>query len=98
MADEKYKMGGYNDRGLTLLKKFAKSLIDKETEAASRKAMEIYENHLMVQVFEGDAYMLNTDIPESYLKLQVEAKDYGGAIRTKKKFIDYLRSQGTTDH
>ena len=42
--------------------------------------------------------MLNTDIPESYPKLQIEAKDYAGAIRTKKKFIDYLRGTGTTDH
>jgi len=33
-ADEFYKMGGYADRGLTLLKRFAKSLIDKETDAA----------------------------------------------------------------
>ena len=31
--------------------------------------MLIYENELMTQVFEGDNYLLNTDIPESYLRL-----------------------------
>ena len=60
--------------------------------------MLIYENELMTQVFEGDNYLLNTDIPESYLRLQIEAKDFAGAIRTKKKFIEYLRNEGTTDH
>ena len=50
-ADEFYKIGGYNDRGITLLKRFAKLLIEKETEVATRKAIELYENHLMVQVF-----------------------------------------------
>lgn len=50
-ADGFYKIGGYADRGLTLLKRFAKQLIDKESEVATRKAMEIYENHLMVQIF-----------------------------------------------
>lgn len=47
-ADGFYKIAGYADRGLTLLKRFAKSLIEKETEVASRKAMEIYEQHLMI--------------------------------------------------
>ena len=50
-ADEFYKIGGYNDRGITLLKRFTKLLIEKETEVATRKAIELYENHLMVQVF-----------------------------------------------
>lgn len=97
-ADGYYRIGGYNDRGLTLMKRFAKQLLEKETEAATQKAMLIYENELMTQVFEGDNYLLNTDIPESYLRLQIEAKDYAGAIRTKKKFIEYLRNEGTTDH
>lgn len=97
-ADEFYKIGGYPDRGLTLLKRFAKTLIEKETEEATAKAMELYENHLMVQVFEGENYLLNTDIPDTYLKLQMEQRDYVGAIRTKKRFIDYLRNEGTTDH
>jgi len=46
-ADEFYKIGGYPDRGISLLKRFAKSLMEKETEAATKKAMEIYESHLM---------------------------------------------------
>jgi len=49
-------------------------------------------------VFEGQNYQLNTDIPETYLKMQMEAKDYAGAIRTKKRFMDFLRQEGTTDH
>ena len=52
----------------------------------------------MTQVFEGDAYLLNTDIPESYLRLQMEQKDYAGAIRTKQRFIRYLHESGTYDH
>jgi len=61
--------------------------------------MEIYENHLMVQVFDSENnYLLNTDVPESYVKLLIEAKDFGGAIRTKKRFIEFLRNNGTTDH
>ena len=80
------------------MKRFARSLVEKETEVATKKAMEVYDKYLMVQIFEGDAYILNTDVPESYLKLQIEAKDFAGAIRTKKRFIDYLRGAGTTDH
>ena len=97
-ADEFYKIGGYNDRGITLLKRFTKLLIEKETEVATRKAIELYENHLMVQVFQGENYHMNTDIPESYLKLQLEARDFVGAIRTKKRLMDFLRNSGTTDH
>ena len=41
---------------------------------------------------------MNTDIPESYLKLQLEARDFVGAIRTKKRLMDFLRNSGTTDH
>ena len=47
-ADEYYKMGGYADRGLTLLKRFAKSLVEKETEDATNKAIDVYENHLII--------------------------------------------------
>lgn len=97
-ADECYKIGGYADRGLTLMKRFAKELLEKENEAATKKAMEVYETHLMEQVFEGDNYLLNPDIIEGYVKLQIEQKDFKGAIRTKKRFIDYLRGVGTTDH
>ena len=75
-ADEFYKIGGYNDRGLGLMKRFAKQLVERETEQASKKAMEVYENHLMTQVFEDDNYLLHTDIVETYLKLQVEQKDF----------------------
>lgn len=42
-ADEYYKIGGYNDRGLTLMKKFAKSMLDKETPEATAKAFKLYE-------------------------------------------------------
>ena len=54
------------------MKRFAKQLVERETEQASKKAMEVYENHLMTQVFEDDNYLLHTDIVETYLKLQVE--------------------------
>ena len=97
-ADEFYKIGGYPDRGISLMKKFATTLLDKETEAATKKAMEVFESYLMVQLFEGDNYLLNTEIPVTYCKLQIEARDFAGAIRTKKRFIDYLRDAGTTDH
>lgn len=68
-ADEYYKIGGYPDRGLSQIKRFAKMLLEKETEKDIQKAMEIYENTLMVQVYEGENYLLNTDIPESYLRI-----------------------------
>ena len=58
------------------MKRFAKQLVERETEQASKKAMEVYENHLMTQVFEDDNYLLHTDIVETYLKLQVEQKDF----------------------
>ena len=71
----------------------------EETAAASKKAMEIYENHLINQVFENESnFLLNSEVPESYLKLQIEAKDFVGAIRTKKRYIEFLRNIGTTDH
>lgn len=61
--------------------------------------MEIYEQTLMVKVFENEnVYLLNSDVPVDYLRLQVNAKDYAGAIKTKKRFIDFLRGIGTTDH
>ena len=92
-------MGGYADRGVTLLKKFTVNLMAEETAAASKKAMEIYENHLINQVFENESnFLLNSEVPESYLKLQIEAKDFVGAIRTKKRYIEFLRNIGTTDH
>ena len=93
-----YKIGGYSDRGLSLMKKFEQSLLDKETEADTRKAMLIYENQLITQVYENDNYLLNTEIPISYLRLQIEQKDWAGAIKTKKRFIDFMRKCGTTDH
>ena len=34
-ADSYYKAGGYDDRGLTLMKRFAKQLLERETEAAT---------------------------------------------------------------
>lgn len=37
-ADEFYKIGGYDDRGMTAIKRFAKSLLEKETESATKKA------------------------------------------------------------
>merc|ERR1719469_17242 len=37
-ADENYKAGGYADRGLTLIKRFAKQLIDKGTDVKKTKA------------------------------------------------------------
>ena len=72
-----YKVGGYPDRGIALLRRYANELIEKENEAAKQKAMEIYENHLMNQVFESsDNYLLNTEIPITYVRLQVENKDF----------------------
>merc|ERR1712038_1282734 len=57
-ADEFYKIGGYPDRGIALLRRYANELIEKENDAAKQKAMEIYENHLMTQVFESsDNYL-----------------------------------------
>ena len=47
-ADEFYKIGGYPDRGLTLMKKFARNLLEKETDEARKEALEIYEKTLMV--------------------------------------------------
>ena len=41
---------------------------------------------------------MNSDIPDTYVKMQVAQKDLKGAIRTKKTFMDHLRSQKTLDH
>jgi len=42
-ADSFYKIGNYADRGLTLIKRFAKQLMEKDTEISKRKAKEVYE-------------------------------------------------------
>ena len=84
---------------MTLIKRFAKQLIEKETPEAKAKALQIYEQTLMEQVYESEnTYLLNSDVPIEYLKLQLEGKDYQGAMKTKKRFIDFLRDNGTTDH
>jgi len=49
-------------------------------------------------VFEGDNYIMNGDIVQGYLNLQCTRKDYEGAIKTKTKFIEYLKKEGTLDH
>lgn len=61
--------------------------------------MEVFEKNLMDQIYENEnSYLLNSDVPNDYLRLQVEAKDFAGAIKTKKRFIDFMRGIGTTDH
>lgn len=60
--------------------------------------MEIYEKYLIKQCFEEENYVMNSDVPETYVKMQVVQKDFKGAIRTKKVFMDYLRSEKTLDH
>ena len=41
---------------------------------------------------------MNSDVPEAYVKMQVAQKDFKGAIRTKKTFMDYLRGEKRLDH
>ena len=41
---------------------------------------------------------MNSDVPDSYVKMQINLKDFKGAIRTKKTFMEHLRSQKTLDH
>jgi len=54
---------------------------------------------LIEQIYENEnTYLLNTDVVQDYLRLQMLEKDYAGAIKTKKRFIDFLRGIGTTDH
>ena len=79
------------------MKRFANDLYEKDTERTTKQAMEIYENHLIKQVFEEDNYVMNSDVVDTYLKMQVAAKDYKGAIRTKKTFMEFLR-KSALDH
>ena len=99
-ADTFYKIGGYADRGVSLLKRFANELIERDTEESKRNAFEIYEKTLMDMVFANeDNYLMNgNEVVSSYLTLQMEQRDFEGAIRTKKRFMDYLRSQRIVDH
>ena len=41
---------------------------------------------------------MNGDIVNNYLTLQCQREDYAGAIKTKRKFIEFLKSEGTIDH
>ena len=60
--------------------------------------MEIFEKHLIVQCFEEDNYVMNSDVPDTYVKMQVANSDLAGAIRTKKRFQTYLRENNSKDH
>ena len=46
-ADTYYKMGGYNERGLTLMKNYANELLARETDEATKMGMKIYETRLL---------------------------------------------------
>ena len=48
--------------------------------------MEIFEKHLIKQCFDEDNYIMNSDVPDTYVKMQVAHKDFAGAIRTKMTF------------
>ena len=80
------------------MKRFANDLYEKDTEKTTKQAMEIYETYLINQCFEEDAYVMNSDVVDTYLKMQVAQKDFKGAIKTKKIFMDYLRKNNTIDH
>ena len=70
-ADKFFKIGGANDRGLTEMKKFANDLYEKDTVKQQKQAMEIYETYLIKQCFEEDNYVMNSDVPDAYVKMQV---------------------------
>ena len=98
MADNFFKIGGASDRGVTEMKKFANNLYEKDTVKSQQLAMEIYEKYLINQCFDEECYVMNSDVPEAYVKMQVAQKDFKGAIRTKKTFMDYLRGEKRLDH
>ena len=53
------------------MKKFANDLYEKDTVKQQKQAMEIYEVHLIKQCFEEDNYVMNSDVPDAYVKMQV---------------------------
>ena len=73
-------------------------MLDKDEAGSTSLALDIYEKYLIPQVFEGDNYIMNGDIVTGYLSLQCQREDYEGAIRTKRKFIEFLKKEGTIDH
>ena len=79
------------------MKKFANKLIESENEEEEHFGAEIYEM-LFNEALEGDNFIWHPDIVSDYVSILVKNKSYGKAIKAKKQFIKYLKSQGTIDH
>lgn len=79
------------------MKKVAQSLVDKETPEAEREALKIYGN-LFEMVFEMDNYVFNSDMIDTYYKLQLKHAKFGDAIKTKRRLIKYFKDEKTIDH
>ena len=65
-ADVYYKMCGYDDRGFTLMKKFAQSL--SESDESIDISLKVYRE-IWPLLFEGEMMTMNYDMMENFTKL-----------------------------
>ena len=96
-ADEFYKIQGQSERGLTQMKRLAQQLLDKDTPEADAEALKLY-SLLFEQVFQNDNYLFNSDIIDTFYKLQLKQGKLLDAIGTKRRLIKYLKDEKTIDH
>lgn len=52
------------------MKRLAQQLLDKDTPEADQEALKLY-GLLFEQVFQGENYLFNSDIIDTYYKLQL---------------------------
>lgn len=79
------------------MKKIAQDLLDKETPEADKEALKLYKN-LFEMVFTNDNYLFNSDIIDTYYKLQLRYSLYADCISTKRRLIRHLKEEKTIDH
>lgn len=66
-AEIYYKMSGFEDRGFTLMKKFAADLCDSEDKESIEAGLSTYKE-LYPLLFEDDNMTMNFDMLEMYIK------------------------------
>ena len=66
-AEIYYKMSGFEDRGFTLMKKFAADLCDSEDKESIEAGLSTYKE-LYPLLFEDENMTMNFDMLEMYIK------------------------------
>ena len=74
-ADIYYKMTGFDDRGFTLMKRFAAGLCDSDSPESIEAGLNTYKE-LYPLLFEDDNMTMNFDLLEMYIKQLAKKKDW----------------------